>query len=135
MTIENKYIIFFFGHEFTNRLWPLYENVANKILNLKLNILENLLVWSLKKMEWFGASKPDFLNLTKIGKPYSIDLRFLALTVLENALSEKSIFSSVVTFKINDRSIISDSPSLEIKKNLQKKNRKFQLKNLLKKYT
>jgi len=72
------------------------------MLNLKLNILENLLVWSLEK----NATKPDFLNLTKIGKPYSIDLRFLALTVLENALSEKSIFSSVVTFKINDRSIL-----------------------------
>jgi hypothetical protein len=54
------------------------------------------------------------------------------LTVLENALSEKSIFSSVVTFKINDRSILSDSPSLEMMKNLQKKNQKFQLKNLLK---
>jgi hypothetical protein len=51
------------------------------------------------------------LNLSKIGKPYSIDLGIFDLTVLEYGLLEKNIFSPIVTLKKNDRLILSDSPS------------------------
>ena len=56
---------------------------------------KNWLILSLRKI----AQKPDFLNLSKIGKPYSIDFSFFVLTVLDNALSEKSIFNSIGTLK------------------------------------
>jgi hypothetical protein len=46
-----------------------------------------------------------------MGKPYLIDLGIFDLTVLEYALSEKNIFSPIVTLKKNDRLILSDSLS------------------------
>jgi len=56
----------------------------------------------LKKIDLFrafekNAQKPDFLNLSKIGKPYSIHLRIFILTVLKYNLSEKNIFNPFIT--------------------------------------
>ena len=60
---------------------------------------------------WKNAQKPDFLNLSKIGKPYSIHLGIFVLTVLKYNLSEKNIFIRFLTPVKNDLSILSDNPS------------------------
>ena len=52
-----------------------------------------------KKIYFFrkNALKPDFMNLSKIGKPYSIHLEIFVLRVLEYNLSKKNIFNPFLT--------------------------------------
>ena len=61
----------------------------------------------LKKIDLFrafekNAQKPDFLNLSKIGKPYSIHFGIFVLTVLKDNLSKINIFNLFLDPEKND---------------------------------